>query len=232
MIVVNNLRVAYGQVVAVNGISLKVRPSSVVALIGSNGAGKSSTVKAISGLVRAQSGSVEIDGTSTLGKPAASVAKRGMRLVLEGGGVFARMTVEENLLTGLAWGQSAKDALPSVYERFPILAERRRQWGGSLSGGERQMLALGRALMSRPRYMLLDEPSLGLAPKVIDDVFRLIEQLRSEGIGVLLIEQNAVRALEIADQAYALELGVVTLEGEGRALLADKAIIDRYLGDA
>jgi branched-chain amino acid transport system ATP-binding protein len=232
MIEVENLRVAYGPVVAVHDISLKVPPNSIISLIGSNGAGKSSTVKAIAGLVRPQSGRVTIDGRQMQGKSAFRIAKLNLRLVPEGGGVFSRMTVEENLLTGLGWGRSGKEELASVYERFPVLAERSRQWGGSLSGGERQMLALGRALMSRPRYILLDEPSLGLAPKIIDEVFAMIVQLRAEGLGILLIEQNATRALEVADYAYTLELGAISLEGEGKALRANPAIIDRYLGGA
>lgn len=230
MMRVRGLNVSYGAVGAVRDVSLEVPRGRVVALIGSNGAGKTSTLKAISGLLRASSGSIEIDGQAVERMPAFRIARLGLRHVPEGGGVFSRMSVEDNLLTGLPYGRPVQASLDPIYQRFPILAERRLQKGGLLSGGERQMLALGRALISSPAYLLLDEPSLGLAPKMIDTVFRMVAQLRADGLGVLLVEQNAVRALEIADHAYVIEVGAIALEGSGAQVMQDPSVIDRYLG--
>lgn len=232
MIVVRDLSVSYGAVRAVAGASLEVAPASVVAIVGSNGAGKTSTLRAISGLVQPSGGEVEVEGVRVTKAPAFRIARLGLRQVPEGGGVFAQMTVDDNLLTGLTASSSTKADVDAAYERFPLLADRRKQVAGSLSGGERQMLALARALVSKPRYLLLDEPSLGLAPRIIAQVFSIIAELREEGLGILLVEQNARQALEIADRAYVLEVGSVVLEGTGPQLLDEASVVDRYLGTA
>jgi branched-chain amino acid transport system ATP-binding protein len=230
VISVRGLSVSYGPVRAVHDVSVDVERGTVVAVVGSNGAGKSSTLRAVSGLVTPAGGEVTVDGTRVTRRPAYKIARLGVRLVPEGGGVFSRMTVRDNLLTGLARGHDRGAALDRVYVRFPILAERHNQSAGSLSGGERQMLALGRALMADPKYVLLDEPSLGLAPLVVARVFEIIGELREEGIGVLLVEQNASQALELADYAYVLEVGALVLEGTGREVRHDPTVVNRYLG--
>ncbi|GAA1519598.1 ABC transporter ATP-binding protein [Sphaerisporangium rubeum] len=230
MIVVESLQVSYGAIRAVEDLSLTVAPGSIVALIGGNGAGKSSTLRAVGGLVRPARGSITVDDHVVTGRPAHKIARLGMRLVPEGGGVFATMSVEDNLLTGLTGTKGKESGVEAAYERFPVLAERRRQLAGSLSGGERQMLAIGRALIARPRYLLLDEPSLGLAPLLIAEIFTIVADLREQGIGVLLVEQNAEQALRIADQAHVLEAGTVVQSGTGDEVRRDAGVVDRYLG--
>jgi len=222
---VSDLRVRYGAVEAVHGISFGVEVGSVTAIIGANGAGKSSTLSAISGLVAA-SGRVLFDGRDIRGWPAHAVVRRGIVQVPEGREVLARMSVEENLLLGLARG----GRVASAYERFPILAERRALPAGSLSGGEQQMLAIARALLATPRLLLLDEPSLGLAPKMVAAVFDTIADLRRQGMTMLLVEQNALRALRLADRAYVMELGRLTMTGTGSELLHDERVARTYLG--
>jgi branched-chain amino acid transport system ATP-binding protein len=223
---VNDLRVRYGAVEVVHGISFSVDAGSVTAIIGANGAGKSSTMAAISGLV-SSSGQVLFDGRDVHGRPAHALVRRhGIVQVPEGREVLARMSVEENLLLGLTRGGS----VASAYERFPILAERRALAAGSLSGGEQQMLAIARALLAMPRLLLLDEPSLGLAPKMVATVFETLADLRRQGMTMLLVEQNALRALRLADRAYVMELGRLTMTGSGSELLHDERVARTYLG--
>ena len=219
----------YGAVEAVHGISFVAEAGQVTALIGANGAGKTSTLGAISGLVTA-TGRISFDGRDMSGAPPHRVVRAGIVQVPEGREILARMTVEENLLMGLRG--RARDGLRAAYERFPILAERRTVSAGSLSGGEQQMLAISRALLARPRLLLLDEPSLGLAPIVVAEVFGALRDLKTQGVTMLLVEQNALRALEIADRAYVMELGRLAMEGTGESLLRDERVAHTYLGVA
>ena len=224
---VHDLRVRYGAVEAVHGISFEVAEGGVTALIGANGAGKSSTLAAVSGLVRA-TGRVLFAGRDIVGAAPHDIVRAGIVHVPEGREILARMTVEENLLLGLRGGDRA--ALASAYERFPILAERRALAAGALSGGEQQMLAIARALLARPRVLLLDEPSLGLAPIVVARVFETLAELKGEGVTMLLVEQNALRALRLADRAYVMELGRIVFEGTGDSLRRDEKVARAYLG--
>jgi branched-chain amino acid transport system ATP-binding protein len=235
---VNNLEAVYHSVVRVlRGVSLEVPVGGVVALLGPNGAGKTTTLRAITGLLaihegRVSKGLIELDGTSLVGVRADTIVARGVAQVMEGRRVFAELTVEENLMAG-AWAAKAADAradLDRYYQRFPILGDRRRQAAGYLSGGEQQMLAIARALMSRPRLLLLDEPSLGLAPRIVEDVARLIREINEEGVSILLVEQNAAVALELADHAYVLETGKVVLDGTAEELKNDADVQEFYLG--
>jgi branched-chain amino acid transport system ATP-binding protein len=224
---VEDLRVRYGAIEAVHGVSFEANAGEVTALIGANGAGKSSTLAAISGLVGA-GGRIRFDGSDIAGAPAHAVVRAGVVQVPEGREILARMTVEENLLMGLR-GRNRSD-LGSAYERFPILEERRTLLAGSLSGGEQQMLAIARALLARPRLLLLDEPSLGLAPLIVKRVFDTLVELKRQGVTMLLVEQNALRALRLADRAYVMELGRVVLRGTGPELLRDESVARTYLG--
>ncbi len=224
---VGDLRVRYGAVEAVHGISFTAAAGGVTALIGANGAGKTTTLAAISGLVPAR-GSIAFDGRELRGRPAYEIVRAGIVQVPEGREILARMSVEENLLLGARHGARAEIA--SAYERFPILAERRRVPGGALSGGEQQMLAIARALLARPRLLLLDEPSLGLAPKMVATVFETLADLRAQGVTMVLVEQNALRALRLADRAYVMELGRITMTGSGEELLDDERVARTYLG--
>ena len=224
---VEDLRVRYGAVEVVHGISFAVEAGSVTAVIGANGAGKSSTLAALSGLVPS-SGQVRFDGREVRGLPAHRIVRAGIVQVPEGREVLARMSVEENLLLGLARG--GVSGLASAYERFPILAERRRLAAGALSGGEQQLLAIARALLASPRLLLLDEPSLGLAPKMVATVFETLAELRRMGMTLLLVEQNALRALRLADRAYVMELGRLTMSATGPELLHDERVAHTYLG--
>ena len=224
---VEDLRVRYGAVEAVHGVSFAVNGGEVTALIGANGAGKSSTLAAISGLVPAQ-GRIRFDGRDIAGAPPHVIVRAGVVQVPEGREILAQMTVEENLLMGLRRRDRAE--LSSAYERFPILRERRALLAGTLSGGEQQMLAIARALLARPRLLLLDEPSLGLAPLVVKRVFETLGALKAQGVTMLLVEQNALRALRLANHAYVMELGRLAMRGTGTELLRDEGVARTYLG--
>ena len=223
MLEVQDLVVRYGAIEAVHGVSFAVAAGEVVALIGANGAGKTSTLAAISGLVRAASGTIRLAGRDLTHAAPHTIVRAGISQVPEGRAILARMSVHENLLMGGA------DTGP-MYARFPILAERRALPAGNLSGGEQQMLAIARALLAKPQLLLLDEPSLGLAPKMVARVFEVLAELRAGGTTMLLVEQNALRALRLADRAYVLELGRIGLSGTGDALLHDPAVARAYLG--
>jgi branched-chain amino acid transport system ATP-binding protein len=232
LLVVQGLETSYGGIAALRGISFEVAPGSVVALVGANGAGKSTTLNTISGLLVPGAGSIRFAGQEIGGWRADRVASLGLVQVPEGRQVLAPLTVEENLLLG-AYTRRDRDVrsdLAGIYDRFPRLVERRTQFAGSLSGGEQQMLAIGRALMSRPRLLMLDEPSLGLAPLIVAEVFRLIASLKEQGSTILLVEQNARKALAVADTAYVLEGGRITRSGPAAALRDDPGIVAAYLG--
>ncbi|MFW0787588.1 ABC transporter ATP-binding protein [Gordonia sp. CPCC 206044] len=229
--------VHYGRIRALHGISLHVGDGELVTLLGANGAGKSTTMRGISGLNRLTSGEVLFNGESISGLAPHERVKRGIIQVPEGRRIFPGMTVLENLDMG-CYGRKFtsksdyRDALDHVFDLFPRLGERRKQFGGTMSGGEQQMLAIGRALMARPRLLLLDEPSMGLAPMVIQQIFRIIAQINAEGTTILLVEQNAQQALSRSTRGYILETGVITKEGAGRDLLVDDAVREAYLGVA
>ena len=228
MLEVSDLRVAYGAVEAVHGISFGVAQGEVVSLIGANGAGKTTTLAAISGLVRARGGRIVFDGRDLVGVRAHTIVAAGVVQVPEGREILARMTVEENLLMG---ARGRRDApLGRVWERFPILQERRNLLAATLSGGEQQMLAIGRALLAPMRLLLLDEPSLGLAPKMVSAIFEVLADLKRQGTTMLLVEQNALRALRLADRAFVMDLGRLTLSGTGAELLKDERVVKAYLG--
>ena len=233
MLKINDLHVNYGGIEALRGISLEVPDGKIVTLIGANGAGKSTTLRTITGLVKAVSGSIQWDGEEILGKPIDKIVTTGIAMSPEGRRVFPDMTVLENLKIG-AYLRKDKAEIEKdiqwVYSLFPRLEERSWQLAGTLSGGEQQMLAVGRALMSRPKLLLLDEPSLGLAPLVVQDIFSIVREINRQGVTVLLIEQNANMALKIADVAYVLETGRITMSGTGAELLADERVKEAYLG--
>ena len=233
MLKIENLHVSYGGIQALRGISLEVPDGKIVTLIGANGAGKSTTLRTITGLVKAASGSIQWNGGDLLGKSIDKIISSGIALSPEGRRVFADMTVVENLQIG-AYLRNDKAGIAEdikwVYSLFPRLEERSWQLAGTLSGGEQQMLAVGRALMSRPKLMMLDEPSLGLAPLVVQDIFSIIREINRQGVTVLLIEQNANMALKIADLAYVLETGNITMSGTGAELLANEKVREAYLG--
>ena len=234
LLTVRNLSVAYGGIRAVRALNLEVAQGEMVCLIGANGAGKTTTLKAISGLIVAHGGSVHFDGQSITRLPAHEVARRGLALVPEGRGVFPRMSVAENLLMG-AYARKDRAAVARDLDRvnglLPRLAERSGQMAGLLSGGEQQMLALGRAMMARPRLLLLDEPSMGLAPLMVKAVFDIIRHIAAEGVAVLLIEQNAHLALKTCARGYVLEHGALTLSGPANVLATDPAVRQAYLGE-
>ncbi|HEY3217929.1 MAG TPA: ABC transporter ATP-binding protein [Candidatus Limnocylindria bacterium] len=229
MLEVEGLHVAYGPIEAVHGISFTVERGEVVTLIGANGAGKTSTLAAISGLVRPSGGRVLFDGRDLVGMPAHAIVATGLVQVPEGREILARMTVEENLLMG-SRGRGGAAALAGIWARFPILEKRRALPAGNLSGGEQQMLAIGRALLASPRMLLLDEPSLGLAPLMVTSVFEVLADLKRQGTTMLLVEQNALRALRLADRAFVMDLGRFTVNGTGAQLLKDEAVARAYLG--
>ena len=234
MLEVKNLHVSYGGIRALRGVSLEVPDGKIVTLIGANGAGKSTLLRSISGLVKAESGSVLYNGDEILGKPINKILERGIAMVPEGRRVFTNLSVLENLKIG-AYLRNDKAGIQKdiewVYELFPRLQERSWQMAGTLSGGEQQMLAVGRALMSRPKLMMMDEPSLGLAPLVVKGIFEIIREINRQGVTVLLIEQNANMALKTADLAYVLETGEITLRGTGAELLTNEAVKRAYLGE-
>ena len=233
MLKIENLKVAYGGIQALRGISMEVPDGKIVTLIGANGAGKSTTLRTITGLVRAASGSIQWNGSELTGQSIDHIISEGIALSPEGRRVFADLTVLENLKIGAYLRKDKAEIekdLAWVYELFPRLKERSWQLAGTLSGGEQQMLAVGRALMSRPKLRMLDEPSLGLAPLVVQDIFKIIQEINRQGVTVLLVEQNANMALKIADLAYVLETGNITLSGTGAELLADEKVREAYLG--
>jgi branched-chain amino acid transport system ATP-binding protein len=230
---ISGLHLGYGRTSAVKGIDLSVPAGSVVCLIGANGAGKTTTMRGLSGLLKPTAGTIRFDGADITGKPAHRIAKLGIRQVPEGRQVFAEMTVDENLHLGGLQAPGAEECgrrRDRVLQRFPRLRERLTQQAGLLSGGEQQMLALGRALMGAPRLLLLDEPSMGLAPLFVEEIFRIISDLKREGTTILLVEQNAQAALEIADYAYVLESGVITLHGPGAKIADNPDVAAAYLG--
>ena len=233
MLQIKNLSVSYGAIEAVKNISLTVNDGEIVSLIGANGAGKTTTLHTITGLVSAKSGSVMYNGVDLLKTHNNTIVTLGMAHIPEGRHVFTRMSVEENLEMGafsLKDQSSLKKDLDMVYGLFPRLKERRSQKAGTLSGGEQQMLAMGRALMSHPKTILMDEPSMGLSPKLVKEIFSIIRKLHDQGITILLVEQNAKMALSIADRAYVLETGRITMEGDAKELLNNEQVRKAYLG--
>lgn len=230
---VRGLAVSYGRTTVVKGIDLDVPQGRVVTLIGANGAGKTTTLRALSGLVRPRAGTVMFAGADIAGRPAHRIAALGLLQVPEGRQVFAELTVEENLTVG-AWliadRAEVERRRDGVLVRFPRLRERRAQMAGSMSGGEQQMLALGRALMGAPNLLLLDEPSMGLAPLFVEEIFRIIADLKAEGTTILLVEQNASAALDVADYAYVIENGLITLHGDASDIASNPAVVAAYLG--
>ena len=228
---VKDLAVAYGKISALHGVSLDVDEGEVVTLVGANGAGKTTLLKTLSGLRKVSGGSITFDGQQIVGLRGHKRVGLGICQAPEGRGIFPGMTVAENLAMGAySRGKPDDDDVDRVFTLFPRLAERRKQYGGTLSGGEQQMLAIGRALMARPRLLLLDEPSMGLAPQVIQLIFRIIREINEQGTTILLVEQNAVQALTVADRAYVLETGRIVKTGTGQELLNDASIIEAYLG--
>ncbi|MDO4913334.1 MAG: ABC transporter ATP-binding protein [Bifidobacteriaceae bacterium] len=233
MLEVKDLRVSYGAIEAVKGISLTVNDGEIVSLIGANGAGKTTTLHTITGLVAPASGSITYDGEDLISVPSNKIITLGMAHIPEGRHVFTQMTVQENLDLGafsLKDQSSVADDMKKVYRMFPRLEERRNQLAGTLSGGEQQMLAMGRALMSHPKMILMDEPSMGLSPLLVKEIFKIIRDLHDEGITILLVEQNAKMALSIADRAYVLETGRISMEGKATDLLHDEKVRKAYLG--
>ncbi len=235
MLKVDNLHTFYGQIEALKGISIEVHEGEIVTLIGANGAGKSTTLKTISGQLSPKEGTVEFQGSDVSGLAPHTVTGLGIIQVPEGRHIFPRMTVEENLEMGAFLRNDTaeiKADMEMVYGLFPRLRERRSQKGGTLSGGEQQMLAMGRGLMARPKLLMLDEPSMGLAPVIVDIIFETIERVNKEGMTILLVEQNAAMALQVADRGYVLETGTIALEGGGAELLTNEQVRKAYLGEA
>lgn len=233
MLTINDINVFYGAIHAIKGVSLEVNEGEIVTLIGANGAGKSTILRTISGLLKPKTGSIQFEGQEIAGMPAHEIVKTGISQVPEGRRIFAEMTVLENLELG-AFARKDKDGIKAdmelVFNRFPRLKERIGQLAGTLSGGEQQMLAMGRALMSRPKLLLLDEPSMGLAPLLIKEIFAIIQDINKTGTTVLLVEQNANMALSIAHRAYVLETGRITLSGDAKELAASDEVRKAYLG--
>ena len=231
MFEIKGLSVNYGGIEAVRDISFTVEEGTIVTLIGANGAGKSTTLRTIAGLVKPRTGSISFMGENMTGKDPSYIVGKGITLVPEGRKIFPDLTVMENLRIGAYLrSDSIEDDLEMVFSLFPRLRERSWQYGGTLSGGEQQMLAVGRALMSRPKLMMMDEPSLGLAPLIVRDIFSIIRRIKEEGVTILLVEQNANMALQVADMAYVMETGRITLSGPGNELIKDEAVKKAYLG--
>ena len=230
---VEGLKVAYGGIQAVKGVDFDVREGEIVALIGANGAGKTTTLKAVTGLQPVAVGDIKFLGRSIKGQGAWNLAKQGLVMVPEGRGTFTRMTITENLQMGAFIRKDNEIAadIEKVFALFPRLKERRAQLAGTMSGGEQQMLAMGRALMARPKLLLLDEPSMGLSPIMVDKIFEVVNDIHQQGVTVLLVEQNASRALELATRGYVMESGAITMKGEGKALLNDPKVRAAYLGE-
>jgi branched-chain amino acid transport system ATP-binding protein len=235
LLALSKLEVAYGGIQAVKGIDLEVGQGELVCLIGANGAGKTTTLKGVCGLLPVKAGKIRYEGKDVTGKPAFQLVQRGLAMVPEGRGVFGALTIEENLAMGAYIRKDAdgvKSDIERVFTLFPRLKERKRQTAGTLSGGEQQMLAMGRAMMSRPKMLLLDEPSMGLAPLMVQKVFETILTVASEGVTILLVEQNAKLALEVSRRGYVMESGEITLTGDAKALLHDPKVRAAYLGEA
>ncbi|MDF2531958.1 MAG: transporter ATP-binding protein [Clostridia bacterium] len=234
MLNIKDLHVHYGGIHALTGVSIEIPQNKIVTLIGANGAGKSSTLKSIMGLAKASNGSIKFNGEEITGKATTQIVSKGIVLVPEGRRIFPNMTVEENLFLG-AYTRNDKAGISKdmnwVYELFPRLKERLWQKGGTLSGGEQQMLAVARGLMSKPKLMMMDEPSPGLAPLIVKDIFNIIKEIHKNGVTILLIEQNAKAALEVADYGYVLETGNIVLEGPGKELLNNDDVKKAYLGE-
>jgi branched-chain amino acid transport system ATP-binding protein len=230
---VSGLRVAYGGIQAVKGVSFEVREGELVSLIGANGAGKTTTLKAITGTQPAAGGEIEFMGRSTRGQGPWLLVEQGLVMVPEGRGVFSRMTITENLQMGafVRDDDEIDSDMERVFKVFPRLKERRHQLAGTLSGGEQQMLAMGRALMARPKVLLMDEPSMGLSPIMVDKIFEVVNDIHQQGTTILLVEQNASRALQLAQRGYVMESGEVTMTGDAQALLADPKVRAAYLGE-
>lgn len=231
---VSGLKVAYGGIQAVKGVDFEVREGELVTLIGSNGAGKTTTMKAITGLLGINDGDIQYLGQSIRGRGAWDLVKQGLAMVPEGRGVFTRMTITENLQMGAHIRRDkagiAQD-MDKVFGIFPRLHERRDQLAGTMSGGEQQMLAMGRALMSRPKVLLMDEPSMGLSPIMVDKIFEVVREVHAQGVTILLVEQNASRALEIADRGYVMESGLISMSGDAKDMLSDPKVRAAYLGE-
>jgi branched-chain amino acid transport system ATP-binding protein len=231
---VSDVKVGYGGIQAVKGVSLEVREGELVSLIGSNGAGKTTTMKAITGLLPLGGGHIELAGKTIDGQGPWDLVQQGLAMVPEGRGVFTRMTIVENLQMGAYIRDdhaAIADDIERVFTTFPRLKERREQLAGTMSGGEQQMLAMGRALMSRPKVLLLDEPSMGLSPIMVDKIFEVIQEVSGQGVTILLVEQNASRALQIADRGYVMESGLITLSGDAHEMLHDPKVREAYLGE-
>jgi branched-chain amino acid transport system ATP-binding protein len=231
---VRDVKVAYGGIQAVKGVSLEVREGELVSLIGSNGAGKTTTMKAITGLLALGGGHIELAGKTIDGQGPWDLVQQGLAMVPEGRGVFTRMTIVENLQMGAYIRDdnvAIAEDIERVFNTFPRLKERRDQLAGTMSGGEQQMLAMGRALMSRPKVLLLDEPSMGLSPIMVDKIFEVIQEVSAQGVTILLVEQNASRALQIADRGYVMESGLITLSGDAHEMLHDPKVRAAYLGE-
>jgi branched-chain amino acid transport system ATP-binding protein len=233
MLRLEDVSVSYGMIDALKGISLTIERGEIVALIGANGAGKSTTLMSISGISALRSGKIWYEGSTISGWPAHKIVQMGVSQVPEGRRIFSRMTVRENLEIGAFSGdkQELTNDMGRVFEMFPVLSERRTQLGGTLSGGEQQMLAIGRALMSRPRLLLLDEPSLGLAPIIVSRIFKIIKEINQQGTTILLVEQNAKAALRLAHRAYVMETGKIVMQGKASVLEKDPGIKKAYLGE-
>jgi len=234
MLKLTSVSARYGSVPAINNVSIEIGEGEAVGLLGANGAGKSTTLRAVCGLLAARAGSVRYAGADIAGMPVHELPRKGLVMVPEGRGIFAQLSVEENLAMGAFTrndGDIARD-LERRYETFPRLKERRTQTAGTLSGGEQQMLAIARALMARPKLLLLDEPSMGLAPRLVAKIFEIVRQIANEGVTILLVEQNARLALEVASRGYVMESGIITLAGNSAALLADPRVREAYLGEA
>jgi branched-chain amino acid transport system ATP-binding protein len=234
MLEIKDLHVSYGMIQAIQGVSFEVKEGEVISLIGANGAGKTTVLHAITGLLKPKSGSIMFEGQDLVKTPAHKIVGLGMAHVPEGRRVFAQLSVYENLLMGAYTRKNKKEieeSLEMVYERFPRLQERKKQMAGTLSGGEQQMLAMGRALMSKPKIILMDEPSMGLSPLFVSEVFDIIQKISQSGTTVLLVEQNAKKALSIADRAYVLETGKIALTGKASELINDENIKKAYLGE-
>ena len=231
LLTVKNLHIAYGGIQAVKSISFDIKQGELVSLIGANGAGKTSTLNCLGGLLKPASGEISYQGQNLLTIPTHDRVKHGLALVPEGRGIFSKLTVAENLRMGAYHRQLANDELDQAYQRFPRLHERKEQLAGTLSGGEQQMLAIVRALLSKPKLLLLDEPSMGLAPIMVEKIFSTISEVTKEGVAVLLVEQNAKAALGLAQRAYVMESGVISLEGDAKELAADSRVRAAYLGE-